>query len=481
MSFLRFATCLLFSTITVAFGDLQSDVQKIINASDLNKGTAGVCIIDTASGKQLVQIHATDVMIPASNQKLLTAGTALHVLGPDFEFETKLVLKGDTLTIVGDGDPTIGDVALQGLSDWSNENALLDRELQPWVDAVKSSGVEEIKILFVDDRIFDQNFVHPSWPANQINNWYCAQVSGLNYHLNIVHFFPSPRKGAAATLGDIVPRLRWVSIANKTTSKTGKNSKSSFWVARLPNTNKMTARGNVNGTHKTPVKVALHDPAIVFGNTFAELLRKNGISVGEVKHVLQDTEKAKGRLLFTHKTPLLTVLTKSNTQSYNLYAESLLKRISAQATGRSGTFDEGGSVVEAVIHQRLHEKYRGVVAADGSGMSRKNQISPRILALWLASFDLIDPAGKSLLQSLATPGSGTLDNRFKNIDLGSATVHAKSGYLRGVCSLSGYITFRNRAPLVFSIIVNDVQGTVKGAKKMQERIVAAAINAQSLN
>ncbi len=108
-------------------------------------------------------------------------------------------------------------------------------------------------------------------------------------------------------------------------------------------------------------------------------------------------------------------------------------------------------------------------------MSRENQISTLTLSRWLSSFDLSDPAGKSLLQSLAIPGRGTLATRFKNIDFGGATVHAKSGYLRGVCSLSGYITFENRPPLVFSIIVNDIQGTVKGAKTMQERIVTSAI------
>jgi D-alanyl-D-alanine carboxypeptidase/D-alanyl-D-alanine-endopeptidase (penicillin-binding protein 4) len=475
VTLLRFVICTLLATASTAIGDLPVDVQRIVNSSDLHNGTAGICIIDMATGKSLVQINATKTMIPASNQKLLTTGTALHVLGPAFEFKTRLFLDGQNLTIVGDGDPTIGDVALQKLSNCADENAILDTELKPWVDAVKSSGVDKIETLYVDDRIFDQNFVHPSWPADQINNWYCAQVSGLNYHLNVVHFLPRPRSGRTAALGNIAPRMNWVSIGNKTTSKTGKGTASSFWVARLPNTNKMTARGNVNATHKVPVKVAFHDPALVLGNTFADALRRSGISVGKVKHVDSKSGKALGTILHTHSTPIQTALNRSNTDSHNLYAETLLKRIAAQATGRSGTFDEGGNVVEAVLEQRLNVTVSQVQASDGSGMSRKNQISPRVLARWLASFDLDDSAGKSLVQSLATPGIGTLKNRFKGIDLQGGTVHAKSGYLRGVCTLSGYITFKNRAPLVFSILVNNVKGTVKGAKKMQERIVAAAI------
>ena len=241
MPLTRFAICFILASFSTAFAGLQSDVQKIVNSADLNKGTASVCIIDTANDKALVQINSTKSMIPASNQKLLTAGAALHILGPEFEFKTRLILDGENITIVGDGDPTIGDVELQGLKDWANENKMLDKELQPWVEAVKSAGVKKIKTLFVDDRIFDQNFVHPSWPADQINNWYCAQISGLNYHLNVVHFFPSPMRGANASLGDIAPRMKWITFKNKTTSKAGNKYKSSFWIARPPNTNKMTA------------------------------------------------------------------------------------------------------------------------------------------------------------------------------------------------------------------------------------------------
>ena len=170
------------------------------------------------------------------------------------------------------------------------------------------------------------------------------------------------------------------------------------------------------------------------------------------------------------------MLKRSNTDSHNLYAEALLKRISAAATGQSGTFDEGAKVVEVVISQRLGVNRSSLVVSDGSGMSRDNKIKPQTLAKWLASFDINDSVGIQLVESLATPGYGTLDNRFEDINLNGVTVHAKSGYLRGVCALSGFILFENRKPTVFSIIANDVKGTVSGIKKMQEEIIAATIS-----
>ena len=144
-------------------------------------------------------------------------------------------------------------------------------------------------------------------------------------------------------------------------------------------------------------------------------------------------------------------------------------------------------VVHNAVEQRLGSFQRGLAPADGSGMSRENQVSTETLAKWLASFDLNDPAGIAMLDSLATPGNGTLRNRFKEDHSLGASIHAKSGYILGVCALSGYIipdqkTWNSNASdhdahsLSFSIIVNGVKGSVKGAKKMQEAIVFAAIN-----
>ena len=316
---LRLALILSLVLTQFALGDLQRQVESIVANSELNHGRVGICIIDTSTNETLVEIHANDSMIPASNQKLHTKGEAIHVLGSTFTFKTTIVRDGKNLVIVGDGDPTIGDSTLLGISDWSQERSLLSEELQPWVDAVVLAGITQIDTLLIDDRIFDQNFIHPTWPSDQLNNYYCAQVAGINYHLNVVHFFPSPRPGSHASLGLITPKVDWITLHNKTTSRTGKKDRSTFWVARPPNTNKMTARGNVKSTHKEPVRIAFHDPPIVFGHVLASLFRKNGISVIKVARVSESTT-VHGILLYTHRTPLQKVLDRSNTHSPTLYA-----------------------------------------------------------------------------------------------------------------------------------------------------------------
>ena len=453
---------------------MQAEVEQIVRTASLNKGHASVHLIDTESNATLASHNSSKMMIPASNQKLLTTGTALHVLGPTFHFETKLVRDVNDVHIVGDGDPTFGDMELHPELEGTSERAFLDNELDEWVYAIQKSGLSNIDTLFINDSIFDQNFVHPTWPADQINNWYCAQVAGVNYHLNVIHFYPSPRSGTRASLGTLSPAFDWLTINNRTSSKTGKKNKSSFWVARLPNSNEMTARGNVKATHKEPVKIAFHDPPMVFAKSLASKLRKSGIKVDTVKR----TESTpSGTVIFTKRTPLSTALMRANVNSHNMYAEALIKRIAAE-TGTQGSFEEGSAIVERVVSQRIGNATH-LSIADGSGMSRKNQMNTQTLCKWLASFDLNEPAGVMLLNSLATPGEGTLRSRFKTFKVDGVQVHAKSGYLNGVCTLSGYITFEERAPVAFSIFVNDVKGTVKGAKNMHEALVLATIH--SLN
>ncbi|MDP6987044.1 MAG: D-alanyl-D-alanine carboxypeptidase/D-alanyl-D-alanine-endopeptidase [Phycisphaerales bacterium] len=468
------AFALLLFICTSANADLQATVRRLISGADLNGGHAAVCIIDLESGKELVAIDADAALVPASNQKLLSTGTALHVLGPEFAFRTRLLLDGDRLIVLGDGDPSLGDPALLEGSGSTPEQELLEQMMERWADAVANAGVHSVQELIVDDRIFDRNFIHPSWPANQINNWYCAQVSGLNFHCNVLHFYPSPGSNGRANLGAIAPAVPFYSIENRTTARRGAKDKSSFWVARLPNTNRLTARGNVKATHEKPVRIAIHDPAMLFGEVLANALRSRGISVTDVRVASEEDPPSTGRVLLEVTSPIAASLQRANTDSHNMYAEALLKRLATAVTGSPGSYEDGASIIRHAVEQRTGRRDRSLHPADGSGMSRENRVSTRTLARWLATFDPHEPIGQSLVESMARGGeSGTLDDRFRGVDLRDCSVYAKSGYLRGVSGLSGFVMDRDGDCITFSILVNDVEGTVRGAKRLQEAIVAA--------
>ena len=117
-----------------------------------------------------------------------------------------------------------------------------------------------------------------------------------------------------------------------------------------------------------------------------------------------------------------------------------------------------------------------IIVADGSGLSRTNRVAAATFTAWLHTFLSDDPVGSVFVQSLAVGGqSGTLKNRFRNIDLQGAVVRAKSGYIKHVSCLSGYVITPDGRARSFSILVNGLRepDAVSHAKKMQESIVSA--------
>ena len=66
--------------------------------------TTGVSVIDVATGTELVDHQASAPLTPASSNKVLTAWASLSALGGGHRMETRAVLSGGTVTLVGGGD-----------------------------------------------------------------------------------------------------------------------------------------------------------------------------------------------------------------------------------------------------------------------------------------------------------------------------------------------------------------------------------------
>jgi D-alanyl-D-alanine carboxypeptidase/D-alanyl-D-alanine-endopeptidase (penicillin-binding protein 4) len=113
---------------------------------------------------------------------------------------------------------------------------------------------------------------------------------------------------------------------------------------------------------------------------------------------------------------------------------------------------------------------------DGSGLSRENRVSPAIITAWLDSFYRDSELGSTFLDSLAVGGqTGTVKKRFKDIERTGCVVRCKTGYIRGVSCLSGFVTAPDGRSMSFSILCNElVEGdAVSKARSLQEKIVTA--------
>lgn len=440
-----------------AAAQLTESVRGLIQKHQLGSSRISVVVMDADSGATLAAINPDERLIPASNMKLLTSGAALSVLGPDFVFRTEIVRDGGRVAVIGSGDPALGDAVLlreMGVS--------VDEMVDAWVDAIARSGApgEPISELIIDDRVFDRDFVHPSWPEDQLNRWYCAQVSGLNFHTNVLSIYANPVKGGGAPTVVVEPRAPWLDIANRATTRT--DGQNTIWASRPNNSNAITLFGAVRWAPSEPLEVTLHDPAMFLGRLLGERLASKGLKPGSVRRARAEEPRMQGKTVAVARTPMDVVLRRCNVNSHNLYAEALLKRIAFDVTGAPGSWESGGAIVRMALQQRLGpQDAASVIVADGSGMSRENLVSASVLARWLASFHRDERVGPAFIASLPMAQSdGSMRRRMAGRAL-ELEIRAKTGYIRSVSTLSGYVTEpATGRRVVFSVLVNDFPASV---------------------
>ena len=187
------ALTLLLPLASTAAASLQNEAESAIRRQGIELGDVGVAVLDPTTGQLLVDINGTTPRIPASNMKLFTSGTAARLLGADFRYRTRLLGVDDDLVVVGSGDPAFGDSdLLDDMVDADGRPLDVESFIDLWVDAIEASGRMHIEELIVDDRIFDREYVPDSWPDGQLTFRYCAGVAGVNFHRNVIHFFPHP-------------------------------------------------------------------------------------------------------------------------------------------------------------------------------------------------------------------------------------------------------------------------------------------------
>jgi D-alanyl-D-alanine carboxypeptidase/D-alanyl-D-alanine-endopeptidase (penicillin-binding protein 4) len=458
---------------TLAAQSLDRQVRDAVSGAKLGGADIGVSIIDVQSGKQLVDIKPSgkSALMPASNLKLLTSGAALLTVGKDFEFKTDFVLDGDRLIVKGSGDPALADpdlLAKMGMS--------VDKFVDRLVEGIKNNApTAKIKEVVVDDRVFDRQFVHPDWPADQLRNAYCAQICGVNFHANVlgVYVSPGPTVGAEANARP-EPSGNWINI--RRLAKTVGAGNNEVWLEREKEPYSFRLQGTVKSL-QGPFRVTVDNPAVFFGRVLADRIKKFGIASNDgitSRAAKQDDTFGDGSVVATVHTPINVALERCNIDSENLYAESLLKLAGHTATGQPGSWSNGTALVRMKVQEALGADIASSLElADGSGLSRNNRVSAETFARWLSYMAKDKSVGQTFVRSLGIAGKeGTVKRRFKKQKLANE-VRAKSGYIRGVRTLSGYVTNLDTGRMVaFSVLVNDVPANGDArSKELHEDVV----------
>ncbi|HVG21871.1 MAG TPA: D-alanyl-D-alanine carboxypeptidase/D-alanyl-D-alanine-endopeptidase [Blastocatellia bacterium] len=456
----------------------------------------GLKVVSLDSGKVIFEQNAQKYFNPASNAKLYTAALALDRLGADYRIKTSLystarpdatgTLKGD-LIIYGRGDPLM-TARLNGGDYYKG--------LEPLADQLASAGVRRIEgDLVGDESYFAGPPIGSGWEWDDLQEYYGAEVSALTVNDNSIDILvkPGARPGVPCrvTTG---PAVSFVTVINRIQTAP-KGVEARVVIYRPLGENIVYVSGRLPVDHKGYIEsIAVHNPAGLFVSLFKNLLARRGIAVAGRSRVIDWKYREVTPIDFTRLTelgvvesaPIKDLVRETLKPSQNLYAQLLLLHVGASyshatwAGSPSDSAEAGGPVkpgaalppatgadaraertteelgVEAMgeLLTRAGVRKGDVLLEEGSGLSRRDVITPDATVAML-SFMSRHRLADAYRNALPVAGvDGTLKNRMKET-AAAGNVRAKTGTLRYVYALSGYVTTAGGERLAFSILLNN--------------------------
>ncbi len=397
------------------------ELEALAQRHGLAQAWIGIDLRD-ARGTPLLQWNAEKLFVPASNQKVLTAVAALELLGPDYRFPTLVIQTSPrALALVCSGDPSLTSADLRRLA------------LQT---ALAWPG-DSVDTLYLHPWALDTTHYGPGWMWDDFPYAFSAPIAAATLNENLLWVycghgrcfedprFPGPLRFVTAPHR----RLRW---------------HGDTLVIPVP--------PDSGWFHTYRV---IRDPESFVLRAFQGYLRETGL---EARHLALWPEDradslAGDTLAFHRSLPLRRLITHLLKVSDNLYAEILFKTVGAWVYGPPGTWAKGRQALDS-LWQAWQLPVNLVRVADGSGLSRYNQVAPAFLVTLLREIQ-VRPWFPDFLAALPVSGQ---DGTLEGIDFGlPGGVRAKTGTMTGVRCLSGYLFPEGvpQNPLVFSIMANN--------------------------
>jgi D-alanyl-D-alanine carboxypeptidase/D-alanyl-D-alanine-endopeptidase (penicillin-binding protein 4) len=439
-------------------GPLQSHAEAIVGRSG---GQWGVMAWSVDRNVPLFAIDSEELRIPASNNKVFTAIWAMDMLGPEYRFPTDMaltapirngVVQGDVV-LRGSGDPAFGYPEFT--SDTMEPLRSMARQLHARGVRVIEGGV------IADATVFSDSLYGPEWPRDTGNgvSRYAPRVSGLAFQRNMM------RVQALAEGGQVriqtTPRTTQIPVVSQARVGAGRG-----WAVRAPNDDTIRVRGSIAGRGPHRYEIGVAQPALMAGEALRQALEEVGIEVRQPTRLGATPRGA--YLVHRHwSIRLVDMIPKLNRDSDNFFAEHLWKAAGARAIGQ-GSFPRGGTASAIFFAERTGVPHGQVWMADGSGLSRQNYTSAHALVAALV-YAHKRPWSEAFHQSMAVAGarSGTLRRLFVGSPA-AGNLHAKTGYINNVRTLSGYVRARNGELIAFSFLFNG--NNTSGARGVQEQL-----------
>ena len=464
--------CILSLGTATAAVPLDSVLSEPVENARATAPALAVSVVDLASHQMVYEYRAERPMILASNTKLITTAAALEYLGPGFQYETPLLIRGRV-----EGGVLFGDVAVVGSGDPNISGRHRDGDplaiFRDWARALKGVGIERVEgdLLLAHGR-FDDQRVHPDWPENQLSRWYEAAVEALSFSDNCVLVRIRPGRTGGKARVQILPDLNLFEVDNRALTTT--SSKRHWVTADRVGDNRIVITGKIwNSSAPIDVWLTVADPVEYFGAALRRALADEGLPVTGAPRAVETLGEGPWWRVTSFRSDLMTTLEVTNQRSQNFFAESLLKTLGKKICG-AGSWSAGLKLLGEFLRKvGVTGSYE---LADGSGMSRNNRFSAAQVTRLLA-YAHGRRWYKEYLRSL--PYGGLADHHRWRTRLAEEpyreNVIAKTGSLRGVSTLSGYAKAVSGKVYAFSILCNEVRN-ISAARRAQDRIVRALVD-----
>ena len=324
------------------------------------------------------------LLVPASVLKLATALAALHYLGPEFRYRTDFYLaENRSLGIKGYGDPLLVSEQWQRIAQKLSQIPELPKQL---------NGV------FFDTSLFSAKIKIPGIEFS--TNPYDARNGALVVNFNTV-FLKVDAQGFVSSAEEQTP-------LTPLARRLGKKLSSGVHRISIPKKSGISYAGEL-------VQAFLVQSGFSFdsGNV---TLRKIGSG---------------DRLIYTHKNSnsLAEMIAGMLRFSNNFTANQLLLSVGLKRYGAPATLEKGIRALKEYLRKELGIPEKQFRIAEGSGISRKNRLTPE--AIW------------QLLKAFSEQ---------RNLLHGENGILYKTGTLRGVSTMAGYLP--GSKPRYFVILLN---------------------------
>jgi D-alanyl-D-alanine carboxypeptidase/D-alanyl-D-alanine-endopeptidase (penicillin-binding protein 4) len=446
---IRFASLVLGASLAAsAMADnLPPATRAALTRHGVPESSVSIVVRDVATGSNTLVLNSTMARSPASTMKVLPTWAALDLLGPAYAWKTRAladapvakgVLKGN-LYLQGGGDP------LLTIERWWR-----------FVNDLRQTGLRVIEgDIVVDQTRFTAADERPEDFDGKFWRTYNVLPDALLVNWQSSDFTIRPSDDSNGIDLTIQPFPEGLVVDNRVTLGSGRcvgrNNQVSYAI-EPSNPDQVVVSGRLSvSCGAQSQRLAIMDPAHYAYGTFVTLWRQAG---GQFRGgMLRAPTPPSARLLLTHESePLSEIVRVTNKYSSNMMARSLVLAIAAEMNGTPATAAAGEQTIIGWLKTRGLE-FPELVIANGSGLSRDARISADSMAKLLVGAHQSRYAPE-FLTSLALGGlDGTLEKRFQNVD-DPSRIRMKTGTLRDVSSIAGYVVGRSGKAYAVVVFVN---------------------------